>query len=154
MVWGTAVWAVRDGPAGSRVSNPSFSDTSSCRLTESRPCATIVVFYTNATRLFPNGRKTSIAMTSPLVGRGHPGSLLGNRTTSKALQWHGLATHTKLEQQNVQALAYDALKLARFLCKSLYLVTIIITNRISLNVAMTFSSSSSSSSSSISLMSP
>lgn len=117
---------------------PTFSGISSSRLTKSRTCATIVVFCTNATRSFPNGRKTFIATTSPLVGRGHPGSLLANRTPSKALQRRESATCTKLEQQNVLALAYDALTLARYLCKSLYLVTIIITNHISLNVAMTF----------------
>ena len=117
---------------------PTFSGISSSRLTKSRTCATIVVFCTNATRSFPNGRKTFIATTSPLVGRGHPGSLLANRTPSKALQRRESAMCTKLEQQNVLALAYDALTLARYLCKSLYLVTIIITNHISLNVAMTF----------------
>lgn len=87
---------------------PTFSGISSSRLTESRPCATIVVFCTNATRSFPNGRKTSIAMTSPLVGRGHPGSLLANRTRSKALQWRESVTCTKLEQQNVLALCPKA----------------------------------------------
>lgn len=74
MVWGTAVWAVRDGPAGPRVREKYIVLTSlgldNSQLTFiPRLYATIVVFYTNGTRSLPSGRKTYIAMISPLADR-------------------------------------------------------------------------------------
>lgn len=70
MVWGTAVWAVRDGPAGPRVSR--YLPIRSLFLYANyhpRPSATTVVSSTNETRLPPNGRKIYIVMISLLVGR-------------------------------------------------------------------------------------
>lgn len=71
MVWGTAVWAVRDGPAGPRVSPTPIllSLWLFLLIKRYRLSATTVVFSTNGTRLPPNGRKTCIVMIYLLVGR-------------------------------------------------------------------------------------
>lgn len=62
MVWGTAVWAVRDGPDGPRVSQaPVTINAESNQLL--RRFATTAASSTSETRLPPNGQKTFIATT-------------------------------------------------------------------------------------------
>lgn len=68
MVWGTAVWAVRDGPDGPRVSQISWRRCSigtDYFLFRFRLCATTAVSSTSETRLLRNGQGTSTATTSP-----------------------------------------------------------------------------------------
>lgn len=65
-VWGTAVWAVRDGPDGPRVSSYSKAN---CMLSLTsilpRHFAITAACFTSAIRLRRNGPRTSIATMSP-----------------------------------------------------------------------------------------
>jgi hypothetical protein len=63
MVWGTAVWAVRDGPDGPRVSPISYRLCSTHTDQLFRPFATTVVSSTSETRPLLNGQGTSTATT-------------------------------------------------------------------------------------------
>ena len=81
MVWGTAVWAVRDGPDGPRVSQFTLDDSGNARRSPLFLChsdlqflsisyrlsATTAVSFTNGTRPRPNGQGTFIATIFPSV---------------------------------------------------------------------------------------
>jgi chromatin structure-remodeling complex subunit SFH1 len=67
LVWGTGVWAVRDGPAGPRVSlgaRRALDKTNHCH----RLYATTAAFFTRGTRSFPSGQNNYTSMTSRLGG--------------------------------------------------------------------------------------
>lgn len=73
-MWGTAVWAVRDGPAGPRVSerdNELFLKTSFegllTDLLNLRLFATIAVSSMNVIKLLQSGREICTVMIYPLV---------------------------------------------------------------------------------------
>ncbi|EFE39870.1 hypothetical protein TRV_05419 [Trichophyton verrucosum HKI 0517] len=78
LVWGSAVWAVRDGPAGPRVGFSSFfyirqiTIGTNSRLTtiSTRPSVTTVDTSTNATSNFRNGREDCIMLTIQSYAKG------------------------------------------------------------------------------------
>ena len=65
MVWGTAVWAVRDGPDGPRVSQTTYRQCSTHADQLFRLFATTVVSSTSETKPLLNGQGTSTATTFP-----------------------------------------------------------------------------------------
>jgi hypothetical protein len=66
MIWGTAVWTVRDGPAGPRVKIPQLPANGTGEKIANQGhsrFATTVVSCTNVTRWFLSGPRTYTAMT-------------------------------------------------------------------------------------------